>query len=63
MLRTPMPETPIDEHSDFRAKENDIDRDTFDATMQSESQPFRMDRRTQSQFGSRIPALDPAHDL
>lgn len=63
MFRTPMPETPIDEHRDFRAKENDIDRDAFDATMQSEPQSFRMERRAESTFRFRILVLHPTHDL
>lgn len=63
MLRTSMPETSIDEHSDFRAEENDIDRDAFDAMMQSVPQPSRVVRRTESAFRFRILVLHPTHDL
>ena len=58
-----MPKTPVNEHSDFLAKEDDIGRDAINATMQAESQPFRVERRTESTFRFRILVLHTTHDL
>lgn len=63
MLWTPVPKTSIDEHGDFCGDKDDVDSDTFDATMQSESQPLSMKGRTQSDFRSGVLPLDSLHDL
>jgi len=42
VLRASMPKTPIDEHSNPRSGEYDVDGDPFDATVEAESKSLRM---------------------
>lgn len=63
VFRAAMPEATIDENGNFRSGEDDINCYAFNATMKPESQPYRMEGRSKSEFRFRILVFYSFHDL
>jgi hypothetical protein len=58
-----MPKATIDEHKRPRTRQYDVYDDSLHATMQPESQSFRVQCGTKSNLGGGIPASNLTHDF